>query len=205
MLLEKKDFWEHVYSSKTPQQVSWTQENPKTSLNFIKNSDLEKKSAIIDVGGGDSLLVDFLLKEGYTNLTVLDISEQAIERAKKRLGTLGNIVNWIVSDVMNFEPSKPFDLWHDRATFHFLTNDSEINAYKKIVVKHVTHYVVMATFSKEGPIKCSGLEITQYNEKELTSIFQPTFKLLNSKQEDHQTPFNTIQNFQFVHLKKHGK
>ena len=205
MSLEKKDFWEHVYSTKTPQQVSWTQENPKTSLNFIKNSDLEKKSAIIDVGGGDSLLVDYLLKEGYTNLTVLDISEQAIERAKKRLGTLGNIVNWIVSDVMNFESSKSFDLWHDRATFHFLTNNSEINAYKKLIFQHVTQYVVMATFSKDGPIKCSGLEITQYNEKKLTSIFQPTFQLLNSKQEDHQTPFNTIQNFQFVHLKKHGK
>tara|TARA_B100000767_G_scaffold275659_1_gene314102 strand:+ start:10707 stop:11321 length:615 start_codon:yes stop_codon:yes gene_type:complete len=202
MLSEKKEHWEHVYRTKNPQQVSWTQENPKTSFNYIKNSDLAKNSAIIDVGGGDSFLVDYLLKEGYTNLTVLDISEQAIERAKKRQGTLGNTVNWIVSDVLNFKPSKPFDLWHDRAAFHFLTNASEKNTYKDLVDQHVTRHLVIATFSNDGPIKCSGLVISQYNEKELTSFFQPAFQLLNSKQEDHQTPFNTIQNFQFVHLKR---
>ena len=123
MKLDRKKHWETVYETKNPDQVSWTQEIPKTSLEFIRSFKLNKKAKIIDIGGGDSKLVDYLLKEGYNNITVLDISEKAIAKAKKRLGEKASKVNWIVSDITEFKPHSSFDVWHDRATFHFLTTD----------------------------------------------------------------------------------
>ena len=127
MKLDRKKHWETVHETKNPDQVSWTQEIPKTSLKFIRSFKLNKKAKIIDIGGGDSKLVDYLLKEGYNNITVLDISEKAIAKAKKRLGEKASKVNWIVSDITEFEPDTSFDVWHDRATFHFLTTDDQIS------------------------------------------------------------------------------
>ena len=121
-----KEHWENVYANKTPSEVSWTQEVPKTSLELIRKIPTDKSLNIIDIGGGDSLLVDFLLAEGYTNITVLDISGLAIERAQKRLGNLSNNVTWIVSDINDFKPNHKYDIWHDRAAFHFLTEDNQI-------------------------------------------------------------------------------
>jgi len=202
MKLDRKKHWETVYETKNPDQVSWTQEIPKTSLEFIHSFKLNKDARIIDIGGGDSKLVDYLLEEGYNNITVLDISEKAIAKAKKRLGEKASKVNWIVSDIIEFEPDTSFDVWHDRATFHFLTTDEQIKKYIKIATEFVSGYLIIGTFSQNGPKKCSGLEIKQYNEEELTSELKKGFDKIRCVTEDHTTPFNTIQNFLFCSFKR---
>ena len=197
-----KEHWETVYATKTPQEVSWTQERPAISLDFIASFQLEKSASIIDIGGGDSLLVDFLLDLGYTNLSVLDISAHAIERAKVRLGEKASLVTWIVSDINDFEPLQNYDLWHDRAAFHFLTSQKDIERYVELVSKHAKQLVI-GTFSTNGPFKCSGLEITQYDENELGQLFGPHgFEVQTTKREDHMTPFGTTQNFVFASFVK---
>ena len=197
-----KNHWETVYETKNPNEVSWTQEIPITSLNFIKSFDVTKESKIIDIGGGDSKLVDFLIEEGFENITVLDISEKAIEKAKKRLGTKAKKVNWIVSDITEFEPSETFDVWHDRATFHFLTTEKQIEKYMKIARKSVSGYLTVGTFSENGPKKCSGLDIKQYSEETLTTEMENGFEKIKCITEDHTTPFQTTQNFIFCSFKR---
>jgi SAM-dependent methyltransferase len=202
MVNNLKEHWEKVYATKTPQEVSWTQERPAIALDFIASFQLEKSASIIDIGGGDSLLVDFLLDLGYTNLSVLDISTHAIERAKVRLGQKASLVTWIVSDINDFEPLQNYDLWHDRAAFHFLTTQKDIGRYVELVSKHVKQLVI-GTFSTDGPLKCSGLEITQYDENELGQLFGPHgFEVQTTKREDHMTPFGTSQNFVFASMVK---
>lgn len=197
-----KSHWETVYETKSPQEVSWTQEIPQISLDFIQSFQLNKDARIIDIGGGDSLLVDHLLDLGFTNLSVLDISAYAIERAKVRLGERASLVQWIVSDINEFEPEITYDLWHDRAAFHFLTAPSDINRYASVVGNH-TRNLVIGTFSKDGPLKCSGLEITQYDEVSLGDLFRAEgFECIETKREDHQTPFGTSQNFVFASFRK---
>jgi SAM-dependent methyltransferase len=193
-----KEHWETVYATKTPQEVSWTQEKPRISLDFIASFQLDKSASIIDIGGGDSLLVDFLLDLGYTNISVLDISAHAIERAKVRLGDKARLITWIVSDINDFEPTEMYDLWHDRAAFHFLTNPEDIERYVKLVSNQAKNLVV-GTFSTNGPLKCSGLEITQYDENELSELLgSHGFEVQTTKREDHMTPFGTTQNFVFA-------
>ncbi len=192
-----KNHWENVYKTKTPNEVSWTQLHPKTSIELIKSFNLPKTCSIIDVGGGDSLLVDFLLKDGFQNITVLDISNEAIKRAKKRLGEKADKVSWIVSNITDFSPEKTYDIWHDRATFHFLNKDNQIKKYINLVNKSVNKSFVIGTFSMDGPLKCSGMEIVQYNDVKMNDLFSNHFKKLSSIKEDHITPFNTIQNFIF--------
>lgn len=197
-----KNHWETVYETKNPDEVSWTQEVPKTSLNFIHSFGLDKKVSIIDVGGGDSRLVDFLLNEGYENITILDISERALEKAKKRLGDKADKVNWIVNDITTFKPTTLYDIWHDRATFHFLTTKEQVSKYLSVARESVSGYMTMGTFSTNGPTKCSGLNIKQYDEETLTTEFENGFEKLKCITEDHTTPFNTIQNFLFCSFKK---
>ena len=198
----QKEHWEKVYAAKQPNEVSWTQEIPKTSLAFIHSFNLPKTAKIIDVGGGDSKLVDHLLEEGFTDITVLDISANAIERAKKRLGNKGQQVKWIVRDIIEFEPGSDFDLWHDRATFHFLTTSEQVTKYANIAKRWVKGYLIISTFSKSGPKKCSGLDIKQYSEENLTDEFKNEFEKIECVTEDHITPFNTIQNFLFCSFKR---
>ena len=197
-----KKHWETVYETKNPDQVSWTQEIPKTSLNFIHSFGLDKKAKIIDIGGGDSKLVDFLLEEGFENITVLDISEKAIQKAQLRLGVKADKVNWIVSDITQFNPTTQYDVWHDRAAFHFLTSKVDVNKYVEIVKKSVSKYIVIVTFSENGPQKCSGLEIKQYSQEEITKLFQNDFQVIECFTEDHTTPFDTQQNFMYCSFKK---
>ena len=197
-----KKHWETVYETKNPDQVSWTQEIPKTSLNFIHSFGLDKKAKIIDIGGGDSKLVDFLLEEGFENITVLDISEKAIQKAQLRLGVKADKVNWIVSDITQFNPTTQYDVWHDRAAFHFLTSKVDVNKYVEIVKKSVSKYIVIGTFSENGPQKCSGLEIKQYSQEEITKLFQNDFQVIECFTEDHTTPFDTQQNFMYCSFKK---
>jgi hypothetical protein len=199
---ERKTHWETVYSTRQPNEVSWTQERPATSLSFIHSFNLPKTASIIDVGGGDSKLVDCLLEEGFDNLSVLDISEAALERAKARLGDKAAKVNWIVSDVTEFRPPVHYDVWHDRATFHFLTTAAQTGTYLDIANDAVEGYMVIGTFSENGPSKCSGLSVKQYTEEELQAEFARGFKKIRCITEDHVTPFNTTQNFLFCSFKK---
>lgn len=198
----RKEHWETVYETKQPCEVSWTQEYPKTSLDFIRDTNLDKSAKIIDIGGGDSKLVDFLLEEGYQNISVLDISANALERAKKRLGKKAEKVHWIVSDIIAFQPDTTFDIWHDRATFHFLTTPEQIKIYNETVKKSVTGYLIIGTFSENGPKKCSGLDIKQYSEMSLENQFLNDFRKLKCLTEDHETPFETKQNFIFCSFKR---
>lgn len=203
MNLNRKKHWETVYETKNPEQVSWTQEIPKTSLEFIHSFGLKKTARIIDIGGGDSKLVDYLLEAGFENISVLDISSKSLEKAKKRLGEKANKVHWIVSDITEFEPNMTFDVWHDRATFHFLTTTDQIEKYMKIARKSVIGYMTIGTFSQNGPKKCSGLDIKQYNEEELASVLKDGFDKMKCTTEDHLTPFGTTQNFLFCSFKRH--
>lgn len=202
MEINRKNHWDAVYETKQPNQVSWTQENPKTSLDFIRETILPKYTKIIDIGGGESKLVDFLLEEGYENITVLDISSKAIDRTKKRLGKNAEKVNWIVSDITEFKPEIAYDIWHDRATFHFLTTAEQIKKYVEITNNWVSKFLIIGTFSENGPLKCSGLEIKQYSEMEMANQFSNRFKKLKCIVEDHLTPFETKQNFTFCAFKK---
>lgn len=198
-----KKHWETVYETKTQEQVSWTQKIPKDSLDFIQSLKLNKDASIIDIGGGDSFLVDFLLKDGYTNISVLDISNKAIERAKNRLGTNATKVTWIVSNIIDFKPKKNYDVWHDRAAFHFLTKEKEIKTYVSLTEKYVSKNLIIGTFSNNGPLKCSGLEITQYSKYKMHETFNNKFTPIKSLNKNHKTPFNTLQNFTFCSFIKH--
>jgi len=200
--LGRRNHWETVYDTKDPHQVGWTQKTPKTSLDFIESFNLPKESKIIDIGGGDSKLVDYLLEKGFRNITVLDISAKALEKAKKRLGEKAKEVQWIVSDITEFEPNTNYDLWHDRATFHFLTHSEQVEQYLATARKSVNGYLIVGTFSENGPKKCSGLEISQYNEESLNEEFKNGFKKIRCISEDHITPFETKQNFLFCSFKR---
>lgn len=196
---DNKEHWESIYATKELSQVSWYQPIPETSLKFIEELAIAKSAKIVDVGGGDSFLVDHLLALGFTDLTVLDISESAINRAKKRLGEKAKLVTWIVSDIVTFEPREKFDFWHDRAAFHFLTDSGEISKYLKAAKQYINSqsYMVVGTFSESGPKKCSGIEIKQYGQTALKEQFKEGFKNVKCVNVDHQTPSLTTQNFTF--------
>lgn len=194
----QKEHWEKIYQTKQPNEVSWTQEIPRVSLEFVHQFNIPKTARIIDIGGGDSKFVDFLLEEGYTQISVLDISETAINRAKERLGPIAKKVNWILTDILDFHPSIKYDVWHDRAAFHFQTENRKIEQYLQIVKDSVEGMVIIGTFSTDGPNKCSGLEIKQYNEMSMKEKFEKnSFKNIECKREDHLTPLGNLQNFVF--------
>lgn len=199
-----KQHWENVYKTKQFTDVSWYQPTPQLSLDFIKEMKISKEAAILDVGGGDSYFVDHLLKNGFTDITVLDISEAAIERAKKRLGNAAENVSWIVSDITQLSVNRKFDFWHDRAAFHFLTTEEQVSLYLSVAEKHISPAgrMVIGTFSTEGPEKCSGLPVTQYSEQSLTQLLMKWFQKIKCITVDHLTPFNTKQNFLFCGFSK---
>ncbi|WP_291118896.1 class I SAM-dependent methyltransferase [Flavobacterium sp. UBA6135] len=201
---DRKKHWESIYQTKELKDVSWFEPTPKTSLDFIKHYNLPITAKIIDIGGGDSFLVDHLLDNGYQDITVLDISEAAIDKAKLRLGERSNQVKWIVTDVTKFTPTEQYDFWHDRAAFHFLTDETEISNYLSTVQKSITPtgILVIATFSEQGPEKCSGISIKQYSEKTMAERLSKQFEKLQCKTIDHKTPFDTIQNFVFCSFRK---
>ena len=202
--MNRKNHWETVYQTKSPEQVSWTQEVPQTSLAFISSFGVAKTARIIDIGGGDSKLVDHLLEQGFENISVLDISEKALEKARSRLGDKAKKVNWIVSDITEFVPNTTFDIWHDRATFHFLITTEQVSKYMEIARKSVNGFMTIGTFSETGPTKCSGLDIKQYTEQTLTDELKNGFEKIRCITEDHTTPFNTTQNFLFCSFKRQG-
>ena len=201
---QDRQHWDKVYSEKQPTKVSWYEPMPEVSLNLIKECKLGKDAAIIDIGGGDSFLAEFLVSKGYTNVTVVDISEKAIERAKERMCEKADEVTWIVADAANFNPGKQFDLWHDRAAFHFLTDEAKKENYLKTLFAAVKPggYVLMSTFSETGPAKCSGLEVQRYSVGEMQELFREEFNVLSGKSVDHTTPSGKTQNFTVCSFQK---
>ncbi|HXH20249.1 MAG TPA: class I SAM-dependent methyltransferase [Chitinophagales bacterium] len=199
MDFDKKKHWENIYENRPPEEVSWYQNTPTTSLEFVKKVKLPKSARIIDIGGGESFFVDYLLEQGYRNITVLDISDTAIRHARQRVGEQAGHVKWVVTDVVNFEPEEQYDFWHDRATFHFLTSEDDIEQYRKLVSESIKPkgHMMIGTFSDNGPQRCSGLEIHQYSESLMEEQFSGNFQKVECKRVDHVTPYNTIQNFLF--------
>lgn len=202
--MDRKEHWDNIYRTKRLTEVSWYEPVPETSLTFIKSMNLDKNARIIDVGGGDSFLADFLLMEGYTNISVLDISEEALGRIQSRLGDRAGEINWIVADASEFEPDETYDLWHDRAAFHFLTEEEQIENYLSTLRRAVKPggYVLLATFSKKGPTKCSGIEIKQYSVDDLNELLESDFEKLNSQNCQHETPSGSMQDFSFCSFRR---
>ena len=203
-MFDRRKHWGDVYQEKSPSEVSWYQKEPKLSLELIRSTNVVSNEAIIDVGGGTSVLVDHLGKEYYTNLTVLDISENAIARAKKRLGDSATSIKWIVSDITQFDPPQKFSLWHDRALFHFLTDQSDREIYVKTLKNAIKPegHLIIATFAIGGPEKCSGLEIVQYDTEKMIAELGDNFKLIEERKEVHITPANKEQKFIFFRFLK---
>lgn len=199
-----KEHWEKIYASKNFEETSWYQSRPEASLNLIESLGLARDAEIIDVGGGNSYLVDNLLELGYTNLNVLDISEKAIEKAKERLGEKSDKVNWIVMDASEYKSDKKFEVWHDRAAFHFLTEDEKIRSYINNLRNSLDKggYFILATFSEKGPLKCSGIEIKQYSQEDMRSLFEKDFEAVRIENLDHTTPWDATQNFTFGLFRK---
>jgi ubiquinone/menaquinone biosynthesis C-methylase UbiE len=200
----KKDHWEKIYTSKELKDVSWYQPVPETSLDFVRQFNIPTTAKIIDIGGGDSLFVDHLLELGYQDVTVLDISQTSLDRAKQRLGNKAKLVTWIVADASTFVPSVQYDFWHDRAAFHFLTEETDIDNYITSLTKGIkpSGILVLGTFSEQGPKKCSGIEIKQYSETTMTERMKKLFDKIRCITVDHKTPFDTIQNFIFCSFQK---
>jgi SAM-dependent methyltransferase len=196
--------WDNIHQTKDIKDVSWYQSTPTTSLDFLKQFNIPTTARIIDVGGGDSFFVDHLLDLGYHDVTVLDISAAALDKTKKRLSARAEKVKWVVADAANFKPTGQYDFWHDRAAFHFLTQEQEIENYIDTVRQSIKPggILVIGTFSEQGPKKCSGIEIKQYSETSMTERLKRFFDKVKCITVDHRTPFDTIQNFIFCSFKK---
>ncbi len=200
--MNAQDHWERVYTEKAPDAVSWYRPHLEKSLSLIEQCALGKSASIIDVGGGESTLVDDLLARGYENITVLDISQAAFEVSQKRLGVASERVHWLVADITKVElPPSACDVWHDRAVFHFLTDASDRAAYVRQVARAVRRggHVILSTFGLDGPMKCSGLDVVRYDSESLHNEFGGHFRLLESSKELHETPFGTVQQFLYCH------
>lgn len=197
-----QDHWESVYQSKQPDAVSWFQEHATRSLEIIRSIGGSKAASVLDVGGGASTLVDDLLSEGFQHVSVLDLSKSALDVARKRLGPLGDQVDWIAGDIRTVDlPEQAFDIWHDRAVFHFLTEIADRQAYVRQVMKAVKPggHVIVATFAPDGPEQCSGLPVARYAPEQLHGEFGPSFELLEHASEEHKTPWGTMQHFVYCH------
>jgi 2-polyprenyl-3-methyl-5-hydroxy-6-metoxy-1,4-benzoquinol methylase len=200
--MDAKAHWEEIYTSKAPTEVSWFSPHLETSLSLIRRVSPRRSSSIIDVGGGESTLVDDLIANGYQNVTVLDIAQTAIDTAKKRLGFAAHQVTWLTADITRATlPKRSYDVWHDRAVFHFLTQLDERRAYIRQVASAVRAggHVIVATFGPEGPEKCSGLNVRRYDADSLHDEFGARFHLVESSKEIHQTPFGTAQQFLYCY------
>lgn len=202
--MQSKSHWERVYSTKATTAVSWFQEHAQHSFSLIRDTGVAFSASIIDVGGGASTLVDDLLANGYSNITVLDLSAAALAAAKTRLGAIGNSVQWLEADITNATLTAGFfDVWHDRAVFHFLTSPEERQAYVQAVLRSVKPggHVLVATFAEDGPTQCSGLPVMRYSADELHAEFGTPFTLVRHEKEEHRTPSGTVQQFVYCYCR----
>jgi SAM-dependent methyltransferase len=201
---ERHAHWENVYQTKGERDVSWFQESPEISLDLIRATGAKVDSSIIDIGGGASRLVDALVDEGFAAITVLDLSEKALATAKARLGARSASVKWIAADVTAWEPAQSYDVWHDRAAFHFLTEPKDRTAYVERVLRAVRPggQVIIGTFAPDGPERCSGLPVVRHDAESLGKILGPACELIESRNHAHQTPMGGIQRFQFSRFRR---
>lgn len=196
--------WENVYRTKGERDVSWFEESPAISLDLIHAAGIEAGASIVDIGGGSSRLVDALLDEGFEAVTVLDLSNEALAKSKARLGAKGNNVRWVVADVTAWEPSQTYDVWHDRATFHFLTDEKDRAAYGERVLRAVRAggHVIIGTFALDGPDRCSGLPVVRHDAASLGRMLGSSFELIESRSHVHETPTGAVQRFQFSRFRR---
>ncbi|WFU73036.1 class I SAM-dependent methyltransferase [Bradyrhizobium sp. CB2312] len=203
---DRTTHWDNVYATKGEAEVSWFQDSPTISLDMIRAAAPDHDAAIIDIGGGASRLVDALLRDGYRDLAVLDLSANALDAAKRRIGAAASTVDWIVADATTWRPAKTYDVWHDRAAFHFLTDPHDRAAYVerlRSAVKPEGH-VIIATFAPEGPEKCSGLPVQRHDSASLAAELGPEFELVETQCEMHHTPWDSTQAFQFSRFRRRG-
>lgn len=202
--MQPQEHWNKVYHSKASHQVSWFQEHAEQSLQLIQATQVSKQAAIIDVGAGASTLVDDLLTNGYLNIHVLDISEAALQVAQQRLDKKDKTINWLVGDITTVVlPYHTYDVWHDRAVFHFLTTEAQRHAYVQQVLHAVkpNGHVIISTFAEDGPLECSGLPVQRYSPNALHAEFGTPFKLLNHYKETHKTPWGSQQSFIYCYCR----
>lgn len=191
--------WENVYTSKGEEEVSWFQDSPHPSLDLIAATGATPASAIIDIGGGASRLVDALVAQGFEHVTVLDLSAAALAAARGRLGDRGDRVQWIAADVTDWKPDTQYDVWHDRAAFHFLTSPEDQQAYRQRVEAALKHggHLIIGTFALDGPEKCSGLPVARHSQQTIAAVLGPDFQPMNAMTHEHRTPWGSVQKFQF--------
>ena len=201
---DRSTHWDNVYATKGEAEVSWFQDSPAISLEMIRSACPDHGAAIIDIGGGASRLVDALLRDGYRDLAVLDLSANALEAAKKRIGGAASAVDWIVADATTWRPAKTYDVWHDRAAFHFLTDPQDRAAYVERLQSAVAPggQVIIATFALDGPEKCSGLPVQRHDSASLAAELGPEFELVETRSETHHTPWKSTQAFQFSRFRR---
>ena len=202
--MDRETHWEKIYRQKAADAVSWYRRHLETSLALIERAAADSNVSIIDVGGGESTLVDDLLVRGFTNITVLDISQTAIDVTKKRLGPAAERVYWLVADITRAKLAPgAYDIWHDRAVFHFLSDDKQRSSYVRQVMRAVRPggHVVVSTFGPEGPTKCSGLEVVRYDADSLHDAFGTRFRMVESSTELHETPFGATQQFLYCYCR----
>ena len=203
-MTSRKQYWEEVYKTKHPEEVGWYQPHPDVSLGFFDALEIPIQDSIIDVGGGDSHLCEFLLEKGYMDVSVLDISRNAIKRSQNRLQELSERIDWIIGDVTEYHHDRQFKVWHDRATFHFMHGVSDVEKYVSIAARTVEAggYLIIGTFSERGPESCSGLPVKRYAISKLEQTFQPYFELIEAQNIDHVTPGGIIQNYNFCSFRR---
>lgn len=202
--LERQSHWQNVYQTRGERDVSWFQETPAISLDLIRATGAGADASIIDIGGGASRLADALLAEDFRAVSVLDVSEQALATSRQRLGPRAGEVNWIVADVTAWRPGNSYDVWHDRAAFHFLTEPSDRAAYAACV-RHAVRpggHVIIGTFAPDGPERCSGLPVVRHDAASIGEVLGPSFTLIESRRHDHQTPGGAVQRFQFSRFQR---
>ncbi len=202
--IDRKEHWQGVYERKHEDEVSWYQARPETSLRLIANTGLGREAAIIDAGAGASRLVDYLLDSGYADITVLDIADTALGKARERLGERAGQVDWIIADLLAWRPRRPYDIWHDRAVFHFLTQAEERRRYVEVLKSALKPggHVIIATFAPDGPEKCSGLPVMRHSPESIAAELGAGFKLLETADEHHVTPAGKVQHFNYARLKR---
>lgn len=203
--MNRREHWERIYRTKSPEQLSWFQEGPTVTLKMLELADATIDASVIDVGGGASRLADYLLSQGYEHLTVLDVSRAALEHSQRRLGSAGEHVRWIVGDVLEVELPERYDIWHDRAVFHFLTDPRDRRRYSERLFDALEPrgHAIIATFAEDGPERCSGLPCVRYSSKALEAeLGQGRFGLVASIPEAHITPKGVEQRFRYSLLRK---
>ena len=206
--MDTRTHWEKIYTTKAPDQVSWYRPHLETSIDLIERSISDRSAPIIDIGGGESTLVDDLLARGFHNVAVLDVSQVAIDATKQRLGQIAGRVQWVTADITQVQlHAAGYDVWHDRAVFHFLTAPEQRAAYVRQVARSVKAggHVIVSTFGPEGPTKCSGLDVVRYDAESLHEEFGTRFRLVESSKELHETPFGTTQQFLYCYCRVEAK